>query len=66
MREQSLGETDESASYRIEPLIREILPVQLEGGQRYRAWVYVFHVERLPALEKSAVELKDGDWKDYL
>ena len=45
---------------------REILPVRLEGGQRYHAWVYVFHVERLPRLEREAVELPDGDWADYL
>ena len=45
---------------------REILELRLEGGQRYRAWAYVFHVERLPTLEKAAVELKDGDWKNNL
>lgn len=45
---------------------REILPVTLEGGQRYRAWIYVFHVERLPRLEREAVEVLDGDWKPYL
>lgn len=45
---------------------REILPVALEGGHRYRAWVHVFPVERLPRLEKEAVELPDGDWTAYL
>ncbi len=45
---------------------REVLPVRLEGGQRYRAWVYLFHVERLPRLEREAVELLDGDWGPYL
>lgn len=45
---------------------REILPVTLEGGQHYRAWVYVFHVERLPRLEREAVEILDGDWAPYL
>ena len=45
---------------------REILPVHLEGGHRYRAWVYLFHVERLPRLEREAVELADGDWSSYL
>ncbi|BDU67904.1 gamma-glutamylcyclotransferase [Geothrix oryzae] len=44
---------------------RQILPVLLEGGHRYRAWVYVFHVERLPRLEREAVELPDGDWARY-
>jgi len=41
---------------------REILPVVLEGGHRYHAWVYMFHVERLPRLEREAVEISDGDW----
>lgn len=45
---------------------REILPVALEGGQRYQAWAYVFHVERLPRLEREAVEVRDGDWAPYL
>ncbi len=45
---------------------RQILPVTLEGGQRYQAWVYLFHVERLPRLEREAVEIQDGDWAAYL
>lgn len=45
---------------------REILPVTLEGGQHYQAWVYVFHVERLPRLLREAVELTAGDWLPYL
>jgi gamma-glutamylcyclotransferase (GGCT)/AIG2-like uncharacterized protein YtfP len=45
---------------------REPLPVILEGGQRYRAWVYLFHVERLPRLEREAVEIPGGDWTPYL
>lgn len=45
---------------------REILPVTLEGGQHYRAWVYVFHVERLPRLLREAVEVPSGDWESYL
>jgi gamma-glutamylcyclotransferase (GGCT)/AIG2-like uncharacterized protein YtfP len=45
---------------------REILPVTLEGGQRYQAWVYLFHVERLPRLEREAVEILGGDWALYL
>ena len=45
---------------------REILPVFLAGGQHYRAWVYVFHVERLPRLQREAVELTEGDWASYL
>lgn len=45
---------------------REVLPVVLEGGPIYKAWAYVFHVERLPRLEQEAVELPDGDWGPYL
>ncbi len=45
---------------------REILPVWLEGGQRYQAWVYLFHVERLSRLEREATELPNGDWAPYL
>lgn len=45
---------------------REVLPVVLEGGHRYNAWVYMFHVERLPRLEREAVEILDGDWAPYL
>ncbi len=41
---------------------RALLPVRLEGGQTYRAWAYVFHVERLPRLAREALELPDGDW----
>lgn len=45
---------------------REVCPVHLEGGAQYQAWVYLFHVERLPRLEREAVELLDGDWSPYL
>ena len=45
---------------------RELLPVRLEGGQRYQAWVHLFHVERLTRLEREAIELPDGDWAPYL
>lgn len=45
---------------------RERLPVVLEGGHRYVAWAYVFHVERLPRLERECVEIGDGDWTPYL
>ena len=45
---------------------REVRPVHLEGGHRYQAWVYVFHVERLPRLEREAIEVPGGDWEAYL
>lgn len=41
---------------------REVRPVVLDGGRRRWAWVYLFHVERLPRLEREAVELPGGDW----
>ncbi len=45
---------------------REILPVILESGHRYHAWTYLFHVERLPRLQREAIELADGDWSSHL
>jgi gamma-glutamylcyclotransferase (GGCT)/AIG2-like uncharacterized protein YtfP len=45
---------------------RALLPVLLEGGHRYTAWAYVFHVERLPRLERDALEVPHGDWAPYL
>ena len=45
---------------------REIQPVVLEGGLRFQAWAYVFHVERLPRLEREVVEVPGGDWGSYL
>jgi hypothetical protein len=45
---------------------RRILPVQLDSGHRYQAWIYVFGEERLPRLEREAVELPGGDWGAYL
>jgi len=45
---------------------RRILPVRLEGGQRYLAWVYLFPPDRLLRLEREAIEVPGGDWCDYL
>lgn len=45
---------------------RRLLPVLLEGGQVYKAWAWVHPEDRLPRLEREALELKGGDWKDYL
>jgi len=45
---------------------REILSVTLVSRQCYNAWVYVFHVERLPRLEREATEIPSGDWTSYL
>jgi gamma-glutamylcyclotransferase (GGCT)/AIG2-like uncharacterized protein YtfP len=45
---------------------RRLLPVHLDSGHRYLAWVYVFPEDRLHRLEKEAIELTGGDWRDYL
>lgn len=45
---------------------RRLLPVLLEGGQVYKAWAWIHPEDRLPRLEREAMELKGGDWKDYL
>lgn len=45
---------------------RRLLPVILDRGQRYLAWIYVFPEDRLARLERDAVEVPGGDWKRYL
>lgn len=45
---------------------RTLTPVYLEGGQVYRAWVYVFPNDRVSRLEREATEIPDGDWSGYL
>lgn len=45
---------------------RKILPVILDSGHRYGAWVYLFPKDRLSRLEKEATELPGGDWSHYL
>jgi gamma-glutamylcyclotransferase (GGCT)/AIG2-like uncharacterized protein YtfP len=45
---------------------RRVLPVLLDSGHRYHAWVYVFPEDRLARLEKEGVELERGDWRSYL
>jgi len=68
-----VGELD-SALVDLDPLegveeglfTRTVLPLILDSGHRYQAWVYVFHVERLPRLERDATEILGGDWGAYL
>jgi len=43
-----------------------LLPVLLEGGATYTAWVWAFPVEHLPRLEKEALEVPGGDWAAWL
>jgi gamma-glutamylcyclotransferase (GGCT)/AIG2-like uncharacterized protein YtfP len=45
---------------------RRILPVLLDSGHRFLAWVYVFPEDRLGRLVKEGIELPGGDWRDYL
>jgi gamma-glutamylcyclotransferase (GGCT)/AIG2-like uncharacterized protein YtfP len=45
---------------------RRLSLVVLDSGHRYTAWVYVFPEERLPRLERDALELPAGDWAGYL
>ena len=45
---------------------RRLLPVVLDSGHRYHAWTYVFPEDRLPRLEREAVELEGGDWSRFL
>lgn len=46
--------------------VRRVLPVILDSGLRYGAWVHLFEADRLLPLEKEAVELPQGDWAPYL
>lgn len=64
--EGALADLDPLEGVEEDRFSREILPVILQGGHRYLAWIYVFHVERLPRLAREAVEIPDGDWAPYL
>lgn len=64
--ESALGDLDPLEGVEEGLFTREILPVILEGGLRYHAWTYVFHMERLPRLEREATEIVTGDWAPYL
>lgn len=64
--EGALDDLDQLEGVAEELFLRITLPVILDGGQRYGAWVYVFPADRLQTLERSATELPDGDWSGYL
>lgn len=64
--QQALSDLDPLFGVEEERFHRLLLPVLLEGGQIYKAWAWVFHVERLPRLEREAAEILDGDWSPYL
>lgn len=44
---------------------RRLLPVLLDSGQTYVAWVYLFPEDRLVRLEREGIELPQGDWARY-
>jgi gamma-glutamylcyclotransferase (GGCT)/AIG2-like uncharacterized protein YtfP len=46
--------------------LRVLLPVILDSGHRFTAWAHVFPPDRIPRLEREAVELPSGDWNNYL
>jgi gamma-glutamylcyclotransferase (GGCT)/AIG2-like uncharacterized protein YtfP len=64
--ESALADLDPLESVEEGLFTREVRPVLLEGGHRYLAWVYLFHVERLPRLQREAIEVPGGDWAAYL
>ena len=64
--EDALADLDQLEGVAEELFLRITLPVVLEGGQHYEAWTYVFPEDRLPTLERRAVELPEGDWGPYL
>lgn len=64
--DQALADLDPLEGVEEGLFTREILPVVLDGGLRFHAWVYMFHVERLPRLEREALEIPAGDWAAYL
>lgn len=64
--ESALTDLDSLEGVEEDLFTREILPVTLASGHLYNAWVYVFHVERLPRLEREAAEVPNGDWTAYL
>ena len=45
--------------------VRRVVPVRLEGHLRYGAWAWLFPEDRLPRLEREAIEVPDGDGSAY-
>lgn len=64
--EAALMDLDQLEGVEEELFLRVTLPVILNGGQRFTAWVYVFPEDRLLTLERNATELTSGDWEAYL
>ena len=64
--EAALADLDQLEDVEGGLFVRRVLPVLLDAGVRYGAWVYLFESDRLLQLERHAVELTQGDWADYL
>jgi gamma-glutamylcyclotransferase (GGCT)/AIG2-like uncharacterized protein YtfP len=64
--ENALGDLDQLEDVAGDLFQRMVLPVVLDSGHRYQAWVYVFPADRLLRLEREGIELPSGDWKGYL
>jgi len=64
--EAAMADLDQLQEVEAGVFTRRVLPVRLDSGLRYGAWVHVFEADRLPQLERQAVELPEGDWAPYL
>lgn len=64
--EAALSDLDQLENVEGGLFVRRVLPVVLDSGNRYGAWIYIFETDRLLQLEKNAVELPQGDWAPYL
>jgi gamma-glutamylcyclotransferase (GGCT)/AIG2-like uncharacterized protein YtfP len=64
--QDALQDLDQLEDVEGELFERRLLPVLLDSGHRFQAWVYVFPEDRLHRLEMEGVELPSGDWGRYL
>ena len=64
--EEALADLDQLENVEGGLFVRRVLPVILDSGIRFGAWVHLFETDRLLQLEKDAVELPQGDWAPYL
>ena len=63
--EAALANLDQLEGVAEDQFERRLLPVLLNSGQTYVAWVYVFPTDRVLRLERDGVELANGDWAPY-
>lgn len=64
--EAALTDLDQLQEVEAGVFTRRVLPVLLDSGLRFGAWVHLFEADRLAQLERQAVELSEGDWAPYL